>query len=105
MHAPTAGFSAARTKEVTVGELDGLVLDGTENVFRECAGFGPGLAAVRRCHQHSPPGAGTWADFVEEQQRTALWLEKDWVPAWIPLGGRFNAVRDLYRRGPLAIQL
>src|SRR5262249_35239484 len=54
-----------------------------------------------RLHEHPPPLVRIWAGFIEQQERPALRLEENWIPARISLGRRFDPVGDFYRRTPL----
>src|SRR5688572_18389193 len=68
--APTLVLGRAAAKQPAVGQQDRLVLDRTGNAVRQPLGLRPCAAGVVGTDQHSPPGAGTGTDLVEEQQRS-----------------------------------
>src|SRR5215475_11198508 len=76
MHPPSiCPFAAAGAKYLAVSQLDGFVLNRAEDSIRQPARLRPRFALIIRGHHHPPPGSGTRARFVKEQQRSRLRLE------------------------------
>ena len=95
-------FTAGPAKEITVRQLDRLVLDRAQNSVGQSLWLVPGLPGILGRHQHSPPCVRTGADLVEQKQWSCLWLKQNGIPAGITLHGRFDTVRNFNGRRPLA---
>src|SRR5262249_43583702 len=106
MHAPPAslfvGLTAGGAEDVAVGKLDRLVLDGAEDAGGQTARITPRAPAVFAGAQHSPPCAPAGADFVKEQQRTGLRLEKHRVPTRMACAVSLHTVGDFDGCRPVA---
>src|SRR5262245_26776128 len=76
MHTPSIiTFAAARAKNLAIRQLDWFVFNRAEYPIRQATRFRPRFTLIIGGHHHSPPGAGTRARFVEEQERPRLRLE------------------------------
>ena len=102
MHSPAGVFRTGATQQRPAGQLNGFVLDRTQDSVRQTLGCGPGLPAVRRSHDHSPPGPRIGSHFIEQQQGTLVDLMQHGVPAGKTFVGTvvLPAVGDFDRSRP-----
>src|SRR6266850_6392368 len=105
MHPPALILCTARAENISILQLDRLVLDRAKNSLRQARRRGPGLAPIYGGDQHSPPGRRVGTDFIEQQQRAGFWLEQDRIPTGVTLAGGLYAIGDFNWRGPMPSQL
>ena len=82
VNAPTVVLCARWTEDRSVGKLDRLVLNRTNEIFRRRSPLAPGPAAVMREKKNALPFGDLARLFVEKEHGAGSRLEQNRIPTW-----------------------